>query len=1520
MIDIQVIQSKIQIGSKVVLRLTNGHEISGILSEIAIDHITIRTDKGYSINSLESISSLDVILNDTPSLPDKLKNQEEQVISSPNDQEKEGDDFSKEVLKKLYKIESNFRVNLQTAKIDLKLPNFEFPNSEIIEQKKANIEKKWDLIKNKYEYARKIQELDPKFHRIQSMVIEMCKLAKECPKSTSIKRHLAYLYYLMNEQQAALKLYKDLSLKYNLADDWYNLAVVALKNGDGMLACYGLEQFFCSSPFTEASVGWYIWVGLQIKISDYTGLNRLSSVTGRILTIQEEMLLLRTIVYLLYINKYEQLANDLVKTLLENRTINLQETLKQLNEFKNDEYQQFILNIIVEIEKIKKDENKKEIVIKKEDQIINNEEMTSLDDIFKDAIEYARKKNYPNAIAQMKKLQKIEPNYPKAQEYLEKWQKYASESSIPKGSGPYVEAKKAQQIEKDLNKAQKLLRTAIDEGDNVESAVKDLAGILVQQGNPQDAINLLQKHHKNIKNKKSIDNMLINFYQSAGKYEESIKLLYLKYKQAYNNQQKAQIMEQIAGCYLRQEDYEKSEKSYREVLKYQYNNRFAQKNLAICLFKMKRYDEAKKILNRILDSYADIKAAELLDAINQADTTGESSLIESVIQETILSGSSRKFTGFTQFFLDRCDYRGVPSEHVQNNRFSRSDIQQLENLATQLGTKRPQDRASYYLSAAKIMLNLDEDDSEDDSNSFYKYLCRSFASSGDNSVIENKHPDVAREFYCEALNAYDKVGDFDKGSGKTLVEQDAVNSLVRFLFSTLGQSQIPIKPKIPSINETIENVLNSPQKDRVLDSFVYLISRSQYAAKRILSHLFENQLLHRIVYDYFHSLGILKSEFPEKFSDFSRLWNELLKKNIDVNRNISNEIRHISKFEFTQSFLEDSIKHINQISNDIFLSLDQQRVAELKKIIELALELCKQDTFEEQERLCSQIYNRCQDLMKEIEDSPTKISVEDIYSVIEIVKEKSNTWLNELYVNSTPQVSLKLPIESYVPNNNKVVELEITVANRKGCSPAESLELIIQEDESLFTLDPSETKLKSSLRGGDQETLIIPIHVTEQAIKLQTFSLSIYSKYRTRTEKTEETPPNSFSIRLYPEEEFEEILNPYSSYAEGGPVDNPEMFYGRGELIENITKAIEESQNQGRCIVIYGQKRSGKSSILYHLKRRLQKNKNMLIIDVGNIGSFIDEDSKYPFVYQILWIILSKLQDGIEDKISEGFYKIDISFPRDREFYEHPSPLLLFNDIINNYRRKISNIEDWQNVKLILFIDEFSYIYEQIISGHIPETFMKNWKAILQEHGFSAILAGQDVMSSFIQRFPNEFGTAQSERVSYLRQEDAIKLIDEPIRIGGRNGESRYRERAIERILDFTAGSPFYIQMICNRLVEYMNHKRAKLVTEADVEQLKNELIQGVNALGFDKFDNLISSGDNSEDAIPNDDIIKVLKLIAINSQMVPCNRNSIICDTKVEIDRILDDLVKRDVIERNKGTNYTIKVGLFKEWLIKHQ
>ncbi|HLG74817.1 MAG TPA: hypothetical protein VKX46_00300, partial [Ktedonobacteraceae bacterium] len=291
----------------------------------------------------------------------------------------------------------------------------------------------------------------------------------------------------------------------------------------------------------------------------------------------------------------------------------------------------------------------------------------------------------------------------------------------------------------------------------------------------------------------------------------------------------------------------------------------------------------------------------------------------------------------------------------------------------------------------------------------------------------------------------------------------------------------------------------------------------------------------------------------------------------------------------------------------------------------------------------------------------------------------------------------------------------------------------------------------------------------------------------------------------------------------------------------------------------------------------------------------------------------------------QGRPPLGLAFPNDLDFYDHPTPVSRFKELLIQFKRATSRTYGWHSKRIVLLIDEFSYLYGLIVQNRLPdEEFMKIWKSLLQDELFSAVLAGQDVMPKFKERFPNEFGIVQDQRVSYLKSEDAVLLIDEPIRIGGKTGKSRYREKAIERIVDLTAGSPFYIQIICHRLVEYMNRKRTSLVTEADVEQVKNELITGANLLGWDKFDNLISSGDTSPDAISSEEAKVILKIIARNYR-TGCNRNNIVEDPtitdnpQIDVDKILEDLEKREVIEVKSGQYYTIRVGLFRDWLLAH-
>jgi tetratricopeptide (TPR) repeat protein len=77
------------------------------------------------------------------------------------------------------------------------------------------------------------------------------------------------------------------------------------------------------------------------------------------------------------------------------------------------------------------------------------------------------------------------------------------------------------------------------------------------------------------------------------------------------------------------------------------------------------------------------------------------------------------------------------------------------------------------------------------------------------------------------------------------------------------------------------------------------------------------------------------------------------------------------------------------------------------------------------------------------------------------------------------------------------------------------------------------------------------------------------------------------------------------------------------------------------------------------------------------------------------------------------------------------------------------------------------------------------------------------------------FKGAQSERIWLLRQEDAVKLIQEPVL-----GLLEHQADAIKAILALTSGHPYFTQLICYELFNYMTRQRRVKVTAKDIPEV----------------------------------------------------------------------------------------------------
>ncbi|KAH6793133.1 Tetratricopeptide repeat superfamily protein [Perilla frutescens var. hirtella] len=216
---------------------------------------------------------------------------------------------------------------------------------------------------------------------------------------------------------------------------------------------------------------------------------------------------------------------------------------------------------------------------------------------------------------------------------------------IPSGDSPYVRAKHVQLVDKDPSRAISLFWAAINAGDRVDSALKDMAVVMKQLNRSDEAIEAIKsfRHLSPPESQESLDNILVELYKQSGRLEEEVELLQHKLKQveegmafagrktkmARSQGKKIQITVQkeysrllgnLAWAYMQQNDFKSAEEYYRKALSFE-PDKNKQCNLAVCLMHMNKLTEAKFLLQAISsgngavdDSYAKSyeRASEIL--------------------------------------------------------------------------------------------------------------------------------------------------------------------------------------------------------------------------------------------------------------------------------------------------------------------------------------------------------------------------------------------------------------------------------------------------------------------------------------------------------------------------------------------------------------------------------------------------------------------------------------------------------------------------------------------------------------------------------------------------------------------------------------------------------------------------------------------------------------------------------------------------------------------------------------------
>jgi hypothetical protein len=431
--------------------------------------------------------------------------------------------------------------------------------------------------------------------------------------------------------------------------------------------------------------------------------------------------------------------------------------------------------------------------------------------------------------------------------------------------------------------------------------------------------------------------------------------------------------------------------------------------------------------------------------------------------------------------------------------------------------------------------------------------------------------------------------------------------------------------------EVLDRVFSSEiAKTFVFDCLMYLSIRSRWATNELIRELHHRKDILNVLSEYLGGVDVATGKQLATAWESKR---QLLVKNSEA---INARFGTFSRCRFTSAALENLVIQLNEIEPKLVFDLDRQRVRRLAQIADCAHKFSNATEFEEKELNYQLATNQLDALISDIIDNPTKQSHESFIPIIEHLRSLIEETFADVIRSARPELVVRLTVREYVPTESREIRLQVGIANRLGSSPANSLEISVEPVDSPYFRPGCISTHRGVLRGGQTADIEVPLTVTEEGQRQAAFSLRIAVQFLDRDGQRVEIPATEHTVRLYTQSEFTEIPNPYAPYAEGGPVDNPAMFFGREDLIEAIASSLEVGTGT-KYIVLYGQKRAGKSSILEHLKRRLVKGSLLPVsFSLHEIVSELDEES---FLYHAM----HQIARAVEERIDNGFPPIPFS-------------------------------------------------------------------------------------------------------------------------------------------------------------------------------------------------------------------------------------------------------------------------------------
>lgn len=705
--------------------------------------------------------------------------------------------------------------------------------------------------------------------------------------------------------------------------------------------------------------------------------------------------------------------------------------------------------------------------------------------------------------------------------------------------------------------------------------------------------------------------------------------------------------------------------------------------------------------------------------------------------------------------------------------------------------------------------------------------------------------------------------------------------------------------------EEISSQYELIEDDDTLYVLYRIINENSILSRKLLRTLYQGDAFSWLC-DELDVDSIEPKEFVELMSTNSKLKARTI---LDFETKIDEILLSNNAVEMSKSML-----NMPMLTNKEISSFDCYIFRIVEEIANFIIDFDKIISYDESEEIFRNAMNRIDSTVTRIQQCPTRISTLRLMPLLLKSRDLLERSFDTRYSETLPHIIIE-PIDDarHVEDD---IEIQISILNEEGFSRANNCTFRIntingRDVKSLSLVN----NLETSLLGGSKVSCAFtlrPSLFSSDNIEIE-YTFDYYD-----VRKILRSKHDKIYFSLNKGYDYVDFDNPFIAHIRSNAVKDKSMFKGRDEIIDTICKYVLEDY---RGFVLYGQKRSGKSSVLYHITQRLRAGHIAFAVDF-TLGSSIVEDieTEKDSLANLFYTITSEINRAIKEEDKSVYKECGCHIIRRNEFNDYPDQT--FKEYLDFFREIIVDKLHYEQNKIVLIVDEFTYLYYHILEKKISPRIMEFWKGLIESRFFSFVFAGQDAMPRFMDAFQNVFASMHPSELTYIEESSARELIEAPI-WDKENNCSRFEPDAVNKIIELTACSPFYIMILCSELVKYARQRRRLPIKLGDVDALVQRMNCNESSINSKDFDNLISCGESRLDLINRDDSLKVLKDLAVKSRNVEYyDINAITVFDKEKVKMIIDDLLRRGVLvpHPNLSNKVKIKVKLFKLWLLNHE